>query len=68
MLVSSLFLTGNFLSVLFTENECKLHFKGSVAICSDVQCQDCFECQTQKIKATDNDSFLAFFSLGRVVS
>ena len=61
------FLNGNFLSVQFTENECKLHVKCRVAIYSDVQCQDCFE-STQKIKTENYKSFLAFFNLGRVGS
>ena len=44
------FLNGNFLSVQFTENECKLNVKCSVTIYSEVQCQDCFECQLGKLK------------------
>ena len=49
-LKSNKFLNGNFLSVQFIENECKLYVKCSVAINSDVQCQDCFECQLGKLK------------------
>ena len=49
-LKSKQILNRNFLSVQFTENECKLHVKCSVAIYSDVQCKDCFECQHGKIK------------------
>ena len=44
------FLNGNFLSVQFTENKCKLHVKCSVAIYSDVQYQDCFKYQPGKLK------------------
>ena len=50
-------LNGNFLRVQFTENECKLHVKCSVAIYSDVQC---FESQ---IKTANYKSFLNFFNL-----
>ena len=49
-LKSKKILNGNFLSVQFTENECKLHVKCSVAVYSDAHCQDCFVCRLGKLK------------------
>ena len=50
MLKSKQIFKWNFLSVQFTKKGCKLHVKCGVAIYSDVQCQDCFECQFGKLK------------------
>ena len=66
-LKSKIFFNGNFFIVQFTEDECKLHVKCGVAIYSDVQCQDCFECQVGKLKLQIIKVSWPFFNLGSVV-
>ena len=52
------FLNGNFLSVQFTENECKLYIKCSIAIYSSMS--RLFRVSTREIKTANYKSFLAF--------